>query len=679
MSLDALDVSFFFLINRGLQNSVFDSLMPFMSNRGLLLCLPFLVWAAAREKKKILPYLLLSVAAIGAADGGGNVLKHIFERTRPCNALEGVNLLVGCGRSFSMPSNHALNSFAFACIFWPLRRYALNAALLCIASLVAFSRVYVGVHYPGDVLAGMMLGAATAGFVLFLYRWAVRIYHERSYTGALWMVLLVLSLFRVYHVITGPFELLPDEAHYWEWSRRPDWGYYSKGPLIASIIYAGTHLFGNTEFGVRFFAIIFSAVSSLLLFRLGRDMYDERTGLVAAILVQIVPLYSVFGVFMTIDSPFILFWILSLLLFWRAFTAEQDPAGGKGPLRYWVLLGLSIGFGMLAKHLIALFYVSGLLFMAADRDARGLLRRPGPYLSVVIGLLIFSPVILWNASHAWVTFRHTAGQAHLHDGLRISLKDFAEYLGSQIGLVTPVLFFMILIALFRLRRDRKGSFLFWFAAPTLLFFGLKSIQGKVQGNWALAAYATGFIAFAVHYMQNWASATNRQRHFIRAALIGAGLVTVLAHFPQHIPIPAAKHPLKKISGWKELGREMSGIHKEMAAEGPVVVMTDAYQASSLLAFYMEGNPVTYCLRLNRRMNQYDLWPGLENAVGQNVLFTGRKDKESMEAVSAYFAKAFDRCEKQEVTVTDRLRSRVKYNVFKCYHFNGFQPDTEELY
>jgi len=679
MSLNELDTSLFFLINKGLQNSIFDSLMPFITNRGLLLCLPFLAWAAFKEKKNILPYFLLAVAAIGIADGGGNVLKHLIERPRPCNVLEGVNLLVGCGRSFSMPSNHALNSFAFACIFWPLRRSVLNAALLCVATMVAFSRVYIGVHYPGDVLAGMLLGAAAAAFVLFIYRRSLSIYRERSYPGALYLVLVMFSLFRVYHIITGPFELLPDEAHYWEWSRRLDWGYYSKGPLIAYIIYAGTHLFGNTEFGVRFFALVFSALSSLLLFRLGRDMYDEKVGFVAAVLVQIVPLYSVFGVFMTIDSPFIFFWILSLLLFWKAVNAEQASGAGKGPLRYWVLLGVSIGLGMLAKHLIALFYFSGLLFMLADSSTRRLLLRRGPYISLVLGLLIFSPVIFWNASHAWVTFRHTAGQAHLHDGFRISLKDFAEYVGSQIGLVTPVLFFMIIIALVRLRKDARGSFLFWFAAPTLLFFGLKSIQGKVQGNWALAAYATGFIAFAAYYMKSWASVPNKQRHFIRAAFIGAGLVTLLAYFPQHIPIPADKHPLRKISGWKELGGKMSGIYKEMAAEGPVFVFTDTYQASGLLAFYMEGNPVTYCLRLKRRMNQYDLWPGFEKAIGQNALFSGRKDTETVNAVSAYLARAFDHCEKQEVMVTDGLKSKVQYNVFKCYHFNGFQPETEESY
>ncbi|MDA8083085.1 MAG: glycosyltransferase family 39 protein [Nitrospiraceae bacterium] len=678
MSPGELDTSLFFAINRGLQNSFFDNIMPFMTNRGMFLCLPFIAWAAFKEKKKILPYILLSIVAVGVADGSGNVLKHLIGRVRPCAALENVHLLAGCGPSASMPSNHALNSFAFALVFWPLGRTALTVSLACIAAVVAFSRIYIGVHYPGDVLAGVLLGAAAAWSTLFVFRRGQRIWRDRAYDEGLFLLLAALSLFRVYYMITGPFEILPDEAHYWEWSRRLDWGYYSKGPLIAYIIYAGTHLFGNTEFGVRFFAMVLSALSSLVLFILGRRLYDDRTGFVAALLVQIVPLYSVFGFFMTIDSPFIFFWILSLYLFWRAYEAETG-SGGEGALLQWGLLGLSIGFGMLAKHLIALFYVSGFLFLLSRAEGRRILRRPGPYLAFAAGLALFSPVVFWNAAHGWVTFKHTAGQAHLYDGFTISPMNFVEYIGSQIGLVTPVLFFMILIALWRLRKDARGAFLFWFAAPTLVFFGLKSIQGKVQGNWALAAYATGFIAFAAYYAKGGSLTTKKEKRRIGIALIVALVVTVFAHVPQLIPLPPDRHPMRKITGWKELAGKMSVIRKEMSSDGPVFVFSDTYQDSSRLAFYMDGHPVTYCLDLKRRKNQYDLWPGMENVIGQNAIFTGRKDTESVLADQAYLARAFDRCEKQEVEIPTRLHVRVKYDVYKCYHFNGFQPEPEESY
>ncbi|MGC2062108.1 MAG: phosphatase PAP2 family protein [Thermodesulfovibrionales bacterium] len=181
MSFSELDTSLFFIINKGLQNSLFDSLMPFITKRGLLFCLPFLVWASLKERRNIVPYILLSIVAVGLADGSGNILKHTFERVRPCRALEGVNLLVGCGKAFSLPSNHAANGFAFALTFWPLRRKVLTYACVSLAAAVAFSRVYIGVHYPGDVIAGAVLGAAAAALTLFLYRRLMKIYRGKCY------------------------------------------------------------------------------------------------------------------------------------------------------------------------------------------------------------------------------------------------------------------------------------------------------------------------------------------------------------------------------------------------------------------------------------------------------------------------------------------------------------------
>ncbi|MBA4371542.1 MAG: phosphatase PAP2 family protein [Thermodesulfovibrio sp.] len=181
MSLSELDTSLFFIINKGLQNSLFDSLMPFITKRGLLFCLPFLIWAGVKERRNIIPYILLSAIAVGIADGSGNILKHAFERVRPCHALEGVNLLVGCGKAFSLPSNHAANGFAFALTFWPLRRKVLTYGCVSLAAAVAFSRVYIGVHYPGDVIAGAAVGAAAAALALFLYRWLMKIYPGKCY------------------------------------------------------------------------------------------------------------------------------------------------------------------------------------------------------------------------------------------------------------------------------------------------------------------------------------------------------------------------------------------------------------------------------------------------------------------------------------------------------------------
>ncbi len=708
MSLPEIDTSLFFLINKNLRNGILDVVMPFVSNNSKIIFLPLLLWIVVRDRSKAWSYVVISLLAVAFADAGGGVLKHLVARVRPCNALEGVNLLVGCGKSFSMPSNHASNAFAFAMAFWFLRRDVATYFFIIVAAAIAFSRVYVGVHYPFDVVAGAVLGTGCAYGAIRLFRWASDIYRRRDYGQALFLMVMAFSLFRIYYILSSPFDLSADEAHYWEWARRPDWSYYSKGPMIAYLIYAGTAVFGNTVFGVRIFAVVLSALSSVLLFKLGKRLYGERAALLSALLVQVVPLYSVYGVLLTIDSPFIFFWILSLYLFWKAVETKGKPltltltpkgrgdsfnstpfsprrirlsaerGGDKGEgdrIGRWTLLGIGIGLGLLTKYTMAFFYLSGLLFFVFHKDSRKFLFGKGPYISLLVSLTVFSPVIIWNAAHGWVTLKHTAGQAHLADGLMISAKDFFEFLGSQAGVITPLLFVGMLVALWKMRKDRAGAFIFWFSVPVILFFVLKSVQGKVQANWALPGYAAGFIAFSAYFAGGGTPSKGRSKILPALAVLLAFTLTAFAHFPSVLHLPRKMDPTMRLLGWKELGQETDRIYEGLSSEGPAFVFSDSYQMASELAFYMKGNPRTYCINLGRRMNQYDLWPGFDNSTGCNAVLVMDDDREFPQEL----AKSFGRTEKVPVVITVRGGNVMKFTVFKCYDFKGIKSRPPETF
>ncbi len=675
MSLPEIDTALFFFVNKGMRNGSFDIIMPFVTTNAKFIFLPLVIWAFLKEGKKAWQFLFIALISVALADGAGHVVKDLVERVRPCNALQNVNLLVGCGSSFSMPSNHASNAFAIAMVFWFLRRSFISSLYVFVAGIIAFSRVYVGVHYPFDIAAGALLGTATAYCAILLYRWGARIFEKRSYEGGLHLAILVFGLFRIYYILTGPFDLSFDEAHYWEWSRRLDLSYYSKGPMIAYLIHAGTLIFGDTVFGVRILAVAFSALSSIMLYRLGSELYDQRTGFAAALLVLVVPLYSVYGVIFTIDSPFIFFWILSLFLFWKVINDSLSSDVNRKSVLQWVLLGISVGMGLLTKYTMAFFYLSAFLFLLSRKETRRLLSSRGPYISFVCSMVVFSPVMAWNAAHGWLTLKHTAGQAHIHDGLVISAKDFFEFLGSQLGVVTPILFIMIFIALWRLRKDEKGAFLFWFSVPVILFFILKSVQGKVQANWALPGYSAGFIAFAAYYMRGAGSLKKPVRTVVAAALILAFAVTAFAHFPRILHLPEKKDPTARLVGWRELGREADKKYNELSLAGPLFVFSDSYQVSSELAFYMKGNPVTYCVNLGRRMNQYDLWPGFEKLTGYNALFVTSGDGNMPEVL----VKAFGRYEKEAVSLQTKHGKVMKITFFKCYDFRGIEAKPVETY
>jgi undecaprenyl-diphosphatase len=122
----------------------------------------------AQKKGRITLFLLilsLSLTDIICAQ----YIKPFIERVRPSHlSLEGINLLVKKGGKWSMPSNHSANMFAFSVILsYFYNRY--RHLLFSLACVIAFSRIYVGVHFPGDVIIGGIIGYMISWFVLSLW------------------------------------------------------------------------------------------------------------------------------------------------------------------------------------------------------------------------------------------------------------------------------------------------------------------------------------------------------------------------------------------------------------------------------------------------------------------------------------------------------------------------------
>lgn len=674
MSLPALDSLLFFLINHNLQNSFFDIVMPFITKKAWLIFLPLYLWCFAKDRKTATIALVLGLSSLLLSDWGSNALKHFFERVRPCSELDGVRVLVGCGKSFSMPSNHAVNAFAFITPFFILQRNRVRYLFVAVALLVGFSRIYVGVHYPSDVIVGALIGLLVSMSVLRSYNVVLRRFQETPFSTVLIVFLVCIGLFRIFYIQNGPLELSPDEAHYWEWSRRLDLSYYSKGPMIAYLIRLGTSFFGDTVFGIRIMAVVFSTLSSILLYFLGKRLYGEKAGLLSALIMQVIPLFSVYGILFTIDSPFVFFWILSLFLFRVALDKSQ--ASHPQAIIYWSLLGLSVGLGLLTKYTMAFFSLCALIFLFSSKEKRKVLLTKGPYLAFIISILIFSPVIIWNATHDWITLKHTAGQAHIAEGIQISLISFLEFIGSQFGVITPLLLILMAVSLWQLRREKEGSLLFWFSVPVIGFFLLKSIQGKVQANWALPAYVTGIVAFSAYSLKRFFHDGKGGRIMMVIALAIALIVTSLAHYPQILNLPVTLDPTTRLAGWKELGSEVSKLYEQMSLDHPVFIFSDRYQVSSQLAFYGKGHPVTYCINVDRRMNQYDLWPSFHTFIRYHAIFVRTGDVTIPEKVAA----AFHKVEKKVFTAYTKKHAKIRdYSIFICYDFKGLEQERPGTY
>ncbi len=499
-----------------------------------------------------------------------------------------------------------------------------------------------------------------------------------SYRKLTLVWILGLTLFHFWLISGGRWPLSPDEAHYWEWSRRLDWSYYSKGPMVAYLIALSTRLGGTSAFWVRLPAVLLGTGSALLAYLVARRIFQsERAGFLSVLFLSVMPLYIAGSFLMTIDAPFVFCWALAALCLCRAIERRGELA--------WYGAGAALGIGLLAKYTMLMLLPCVFLWLLCSPRLRPWLLRREPYEATVLGLLIFSPVIVWNARHGWLSGRHVLTQAAGRGarGVLVSLLGGPEFLATQLGLVTPLLFALLVLGLIwawreGIRRDRDDiQLLVFLSAPVLLFFQVWSFVVKVQANWAAHAYFTAAIA-AAGWCASWPEhgprhrETRRLKQFLLASIILPALLVPVAVFPDMLAILGARLPAavdlvsKRLRGWPQLGQAV-GQALRTAPDGTFLV-SDRYQISSELAFYVPGHPRVYNANLGRRMNQYDLWGGWEALRGRDGLFVTYGAGEPPPQLGA----AFREVERVRVVPFDYRGEHLRdFSIFWGRDFRGF--------
>ncbi|MDI6782887.1 MAG: hypothetical protein QME64_02200, partial [bacterium] len=228
------------------------------------------------------------------------------------------------------------------------------------------------------------------------------------------------------------------------------------------------------------------------------------------------------------------------------------------------------------------------------------------------------------------------------------------------------------------------DYLWCTSAPLFLIFLLKSLQGKVQANWVAPAYFTGLILTVAIFDKKYAEASSpRQKK--RIAIFGWGSILIsamlilLLHNPEylvklHIPLKAKYDLTNRVRGWQELGHEVSKVKEEMMAETektPLFIFSESYQIASELAFYVDGQPETYCINLGRRMNQYDIWNGWDKLVQQNAIYVTESKDDLNKIVNGSFTRSELRQKVPIYLYNEKIR---EFTIYKCYNFRGLATE-----
>ena len=496
-----------------------------------------------------------------------------------------------------------------------------------------------------------------------------------------------------------PLDLAPDEAHYWDWSRNPDWSYYSKGPLVAYLIRGSCDLVGPLSVqltgsempAVRLPAVLCGSLLLLSLYVLTVQVW-KREGLALLVVAfsLTLPVIAAGSTLITIDAPYCCCWGWALVLGYHAVFR-----GGRWA---WPLLGLIVGLGILAKYTMVLFAPSLGLFLLTSREHRRLLWQPGLWVAAAVASVAALPILMWNAEHDWVSFRHISGLAGLQEeetGLR--WLGPLVFVGTQFALLLGFWFIVWARAMYTHRPWREPRaevcYLWWTSATmfaVFLVFGLKT--GGGEPNWPVTAYLSGVVLAVAWLTRELESARGWYRRvslggLVLTCAIGLGLTVVLHNSALAWPVldrlagPATEQrplplrrfdPTCRLRGWHELAAEVDRVCAELRRAGiEPVVTASGWSLPGELGFYCKGHPEVFSLGLafGDRRSQYDFWR--PNPIWDPSHFKGRTFV-FISPGPPCVEVAFERLEPSRVVrYAEKGHPIACWQVTVCHGFRGF--------
>ena len=442
--------------------------------------------------------------------------------------------------------------------------------------------------------------------------------------AAAWLAIALITALRI--AVAAALPLTGDEAYYWEWSRRPAFGYTDHPPMVAWAIALGAPLHWGA-FGVRLGCVLCGLGATVATFAAARRLGGDGAGLAAAAALTLAPLCSIAFATASPDGPYVLFWCAALwctIALWNAPRAELAA-----------LLGLFLGGVTLSR---AFGWAIALPALAVLLLAESRQRRRAGAIALIVLLIAYAPFVVWNATHGWATIAFSLAGRHVNEGFSpLRAAGFAGTLLAAYGIGTA------LGASAAVLRSRQ-ALLRWTALPLVGALFALALFERVEIYWACGPFASAAVAAGVAFAALGAPARVRWA----AAAVGSAFPLLVFALAAGLSIPATSHALASVAAarlrnsgpfeiftYAALSHDVARIARERAA----MVMTDGYGLSALLDYHDGSAPVV--IGYDRQGAQAKSWYDPQ-ARPQHALFVDKEPLATRPDFASRFGAACER-------------------------------------
>lgn len=457
------------------------------------------------------------------------------------------------------------------------------------------------------------------------------------------LFLLAINLFKL--SIARYFPLIGDEAYYWLWSRHLDLSYVDHPPMVAYVNYVMTFLFGQNELAVRLGAIGIVLIISWIIYQTGKELYNERAGLVSAILFNLLPTFFGGGMFLVPQTLVFLFWSLSFYLLVKIIRKPTADSRTQNT-GLWYLLGITAGLGLLSDYVMGLFFIGTFIYLLYNKEQRFWLTKKEPYLAFLLSCLIFSPVIIWNLRLAFTPLFYWGGKMGVTPRIGDNLLNF---FGLQMLLYTPPIFILTIYLVFF--EKWKNSLLKIVAGVVFLPFLLISPIINIGGHWTSTAYLPAILS------------APRSKKWVIGTLLFFGLLVNSLGFIYYLflyPTPA------ELKGQEfSINRELPKFLQDSTPKtGRTFFFANDLGILGLVSFH--GKVTTYMA--SGRLRQVDLWGKPDIRKGDNIIYFALNETPLGEKLKPLFRKVWLEPNKRLFNKDADLPNKTQ--IFHCEGYLG---------